>query len=63
MQKEVSNQNSNKLGTISTKVLKDSLYICNSLLQKTWNYEILGKQDFPKKFKTCRYNSSKLPAC
>ena len=54
IQKEVSNLNSMKVGTfgnIPTKVLKDSFNICNSILQDIWNYEILGKQYFPKNLK------------
>ena len=54
IQKEVSNLNSNKVGTfgnIPTKALKDSSDICNSILQDIWKYEILGKQYFPKNLK------------
>ena len=49
IQKEVSNPNSKKeetFGNISTKVLEDSSDIRNSILQDTWNYEIVGKQYF-----------------
>ena len=49
IQNEVCNLNSKKTGTfgnITTKVLKDSSDICNSVLQDVWNYEILGKQYF-----------------
>ena len=51
IQNKVSNLNSKKAGTfgnIPTKVLKDSSDICNSILEDICNYEILGKQYFPK---------------
>ena len=47
MTKELSSLNSKKAGTfgnIPTKVLKISSDICNKVLQKIWNSEILGKQ-------------------
>ena len=54
IQKEVSYLISKKAGTfgnIPSKVLKDSSDIWNSILQDKWNYEILGKQYFPKNLK------------
>ena len=56
IQKEFSNLNSKKVGTfrnILTKVLQDSCNsdICNSMLQDKWNYQLLGKQLFPKYLK------------
>ena len=54
IQNEVSNLNSKKTGTFgnnSTKVLKDSSDICDSILQDIRNYEILGKQYFTKNLK------------
>ena len=54
LQKEVSNLNSKKtgdFGNIPTKALKDFSDIFNSILQDIWNYEILGKQYFPKNLK------------
>ena len=50
IQKEVSNLNSKKeetFGNISTKVLKDSFDIYNSIFQDIWNHEILGKPYLP----------------
>ena len=35
-------------GNNPTKAIKDSSDICNSLLEDISNYEILGKQYFPK---------------
>ena len=54
IRKEVFNLNSKKAGTFGnnpTKVLKNSSNICNSILQNMCNYEILGKQYFPKNLK------------
>ena len=54
MTKELSSLNSKKTGTfgnIPTKVLKISSDICNKVLQKIWNSEILGKQYFPQNLK------------
>ena len=39
------------LGDIPTKVLKISSDICNKVIQKIWNSEILGKQYFPQNLK------------
>ena len=47
MTKELSSLNSKKAGTFgntATKVLKTASDICNKVLQKIWNFEILGKQ-------------------
>ena len=52
--KELSSLNSKKagaFGNIPTKVLKISSDICNKVLQKIWNSEILGKQYFPQNLK------------
>ena len=54
MTKELSSLNSKKTGTfgnIPFKVLKISSDICNKVLQKIWNSEILGKQYFPQNLK------------
>ena len=54
MTKELPSLNSKKAGTfgnIPTKVLKISSDICNNVLQKIWNSEILGKQCFPQNLK------------
>ena len=54
MTKELSSLNSKKVGTfgnISTKVLKTSSDICNKVLQKIWNSEILKKQYFSQNLK------------
>ena len=54
MTKELSTLNSKKAGTfdnIPTKALKISSDICNKVLQKIWNSEILGKQYFPRNLK------------
>ena len=51
IQKELFNLKSKKartFGNIPTKVLQDSSNICKSILQDTWNYEILVKQYFSK---------------
>ena len=48
--KELSSLNSKKaetFGNITTKVLKISSDICNKVLDKIWNSEILRKQNFP----------------
>ena len=53
-QKEISNLNFKKAGTfgnIPTKVLKESLAICNTVLKNLWNNEILGTQYFFSNFK------------
>ena len=55
MTKELSSLNSKKAGTfgdIPTKVLKVSSDICNKVLQKIWNSEILGKQYFHQNITT-----------
>ena len=47
VEKEISNLNSKKAGTlgnIPTKVLKDSSEIWNIVLKNIWNYEMLGTQ-------------------
>ena len=54
MTKELPSLNSKKAGTfgnIPTKVLKISSDICNKVLQKIWNSEILGKQYFLQNLK------------
>ena len=54
IQKEISNLNFKKAGTfrnIPTKVLTESLAICNIVLKNIWNYEILGTQYFSDNFK------------
>ena len=55
MTKELFSLNSKKSGTfgdIPTKVLKISSDICNKVLQKIWNSEILGKQYFHQNITT-----------
>ena len=52
--KELSSFNSKKtetFGNITTKVLKISSDICNKVLDKIWNSEILRKQNFPQNLK------------
>ena len=52
--KELSSLNSKKAETfdnIATKVVKISSDICNKVLHKIWNSEILGKQNFPQNLK------------
>ena len=52
--KELSSLNSKKaetFGNITTKVLKISSDICNKVLDKIWNSEILRKQNFPQNLK------------
>ena len=54
MAKELSSLNSKKAGTfgnIPTKVPRTSSDICNKVLQKIWNSEILGKQYFLQNLK------------
>ena len=54
MTKELPSLNSKKAGTfgnIPTKVLKISSDICNKVLQKIWNSQILGKQYFLQNLK------------
>ena len=54
MAKELSNLNSKKavtFGNIPTKALIISCDICNKVLQKIWNSEILRKQYFPQNLK------------
>ena len=54
MTKELSSLNSKKAGTfgnIPAKVLTTSSDISNKVLQKIWNFEILGKQYFPQNLK------------
>ena len=54
IEREISHLNTKKVGTfgnIPTKVLKKSSNVCNSTLKDTWNYEILGKQNFSKNLK------------
>ena len=52
--KELSTLNSKKaetLGNIATKVVKISADICNKVLDKIRNSEILRKQNFPQNLK------------
>ena len=54
MTKELSSLNLKKAGTfgnIPAKVLTISSDISNKVLQKIWNFEILGKQYFPQNLK------------
>ena len=54
MTKELSSLNSKKsktFGNIPTEVLKISSDMCTKVLQKIWNSEILGKQDFAQNLK------------
>ena len=46
------------LGDIPTKVLKISSDICNKVIQKIWNSEILGKQYFPQNLKLADVTSA-----
>ena len=35
-------------GNIPTKACIDSAYVCNSVLQDMWSYEVLRKMSFPE---------------